>query len=66
MRIDRATELNNILEVNVKTKFIVLIIGRPNYRTSLYEIGRVIATCLADDVSLSEKIITNFKRKKLK
>ena len=52
MRLDRAIKLNNFLEVNINSKFIVLIIGHSTCRTSIYEIGRVIATCLADEVFL--------------
>ena len=51
MRLDRATKLNNFLEVNINSKFIALILSHPKHRTSIYEIGRVIATCLADEVS---------------
>lgn len=50
MRLDRATKLHNFLEVNINSKFIVIILSHPKHRTSIYEIGRVIATCLADEV----------------
>jgi hypothetical protein len=50
IRLERAIEFNNILEINIKSKFLVLILAHPMYSNTIFEIGRVIATCLADDV----------------
>lgn len=50
IRLEAATELQSLLEVKVKSRFIVLIIGPSERQVQLYEIGRAISTCLADDV----------------
>ena len=52
IRLNPSIELNTFLEVRLKSKFIVLIIGPPDKHNQIYEAGRVIATCLADDVSI--------------
>lgn len=51
LRLDAAIHLHSILEVRLKTRFIILIIGPSPFSNQLYEIGRAISTCLADDVS---------------
>ncbi len=50
LRLDAATELAGVLEVRLKSRFLVLIIGPADKHIQLYEIGRAVATCLADDV----------------
>lgn len=50
LRLDNSTELSGFCEVRLKTKFIVLLIGPCERRIQLYEIGRAMSTCLADDV----------------
>ena len=50
MRLDAATELRGLLEVRLRSRFIVLLIGPATRKTQLFEIGRCMATCLADDV----------------
>lgn len=50
LRLDAATELPGLLEVKLKSRFLVLIIGPSDKHYQLYEIGRAMATCLADDV----------------
>lgn len=62
IRLDAATELPGFLEVKVKSRFIVLIVGPSDIHIQMYEIGRVIATCLADDVSNNKKTKNNSLR----
>lgn len=50
IRLEAATELQSLLEVKVRSRFIVLIIGPSERQVQLYETGRAISTCLADDV----------------
>jgi hypothetical protein len=50
LRLKAATELKSVLEVNIKSRFVVLIIGPISYSNQLYEVGRAMSTCLADDV----------------
>ena len=50
LRLEAATELQSLLEVRLRSRFIVLIIGPVERQIQLYEIGRAAATCLADDV----------------
>ena len=50
LRLEAATELSSLLEVKLRSRFIVLIIGPKDRHIQLYEIGRVVATCMADDV----------------
>lgn len=50
LRLNAATELKSVFEVKIKSRFVVLIIGPISYSNQLYEIGRAISTCLADDV----------------
>jgi hypothetical protein len=52
MRLENAYELPSFLEVNLKSRFIVLIIGPSDKHVQIFEIGRAIATCLSDDVSI--------------
>lgn len=51
VRLQHANELTNLLEVKIKTKFVALIIGPIERHIQLYEVGRAMSTCLADDVS---------------
>ena len=51
MRLEAATELQTLFEVRIRTRFIILIIGPIERQIQLYECGRAISTCLADDVS---------------
>ena len=50
LRLEAATELYTLLEVKLRSRFVVLIVGPKDRHIQLYEIGRVIATCMADDV----------------
>ena len=51
LRLEAATELQSLLEVRLRSRFIVLIIGPIERQMQLYEVGRAVSTCLADDVS---------------
>ena len=59
LRLEAATELQSILEVRLRSRFIVLLIGPTDHSNQLYEVGRAISTCLADDVILIT-ILSNF------
>ena len=50
LRLEAATELQSLLEVKLRSRFIVLIIGPVEKQIKLYEVGRAMSTCLADDV----------------
>jgi hypothetical protein len=50
LRLEAATELQSMLEVRLRSRFIVLLIGPSEHSNQLYEVGRAISTCLADDV----------------
>ena len=50
LRLEAATELQSLLEVRLRSRFIVLLIGPAEHQIQLYEVGRAISTCLADDV----------------
>jgi hypothetical protein len=60
IRLIAATEIPTLFEVSVSTRFVVLIIGPTTRHIKLYEIGRAMASCLADDVYLiKESFYTN-------
>jgi hypothetical protein len=72
LRLDAATELQSMLEVKLRSRFIVLVIGPLEKQHQLYEVGRAVATCMADDVcrelfysakSLVDILIQNMKIK---
>lgn len=50
LRLEAATELQGLLEVRLRSRFIVLLLGPAERHVQLYEIGRAISACLADDV----------------
>jgi hypothetical protein len=50
IRLKAASRLPGFLEVKLNSRFVVLIIGPIEQSNQLYEIGRAISTCLADDV----------------
>lgn len=50
LRLEAATEIPSMFEVKIRARFIVLIIGPSDKHLKLYEVGRAISTCLADDV----------------
>lgn len=52
IRLEFSTELVSLFEVNIRTRFIVVIVGPLERKIQLYECGRVVSNCLADDVSL--------------
>jgi hypothetical protein len=52
LRLDAPLELEGFFEVNLNTRFIILIIGPIERNSSLFELGRVMAACLADDVTI--------------
>ena len=51
IRLEAATEFQGLFEVNLRARFIVLVIGPTERQVQLYQIGRCISTCLADDVN---------------
>ena len=51
LRLEAATELQSLLEVKLRSRFVVLIIGPVEKQIQLYEVGRAMSTCLADDVN---------------
>lgn len=57
LRLEAATELQGLLEVRLRSRFVALLIGPAERHVHLYEIGRSLAACLADDVYLGKKII---------
>lgn len=50
LRLEAATELQSLLEVKLRSRFIVLVIGPKEKQHQLYEVGRAVSTCMADDV----------------
>ena len=50
VRLEAAIEMSGLLEVRVRSRFVALIIGPTARHLQLYEVGRALATCLADDV----------------
>lgn len=50
LRLEAATELHSLLEVKLRSRFIVLVIGPKEKQHQLYEVGRAVSTCMADDV----------------
>ena len=50
LRLRASTELQSLLEIKLRSRFIILLIGPCNHLNQLYEVGRVISSCLADDV----------------
>ena len=50
LRLEAATELQSLLEVKIRSRFLILILGPVEKQMQLYEVGRAISTCLADDV----------------
>ncbi len=50
LRLEAATELQGVLEVKLRSRFVVLIIGPIERQIQLYEVGRAMSSCLADDV----------------
>jgi len=50
LRLEAATELQGLLEVKIRSRFLVILIGPIEKQMQLYEVGRAISTCLADDV----------------
>ena len=51
LRLEAATEFPGFLEVKLRSRFVVLIIGPRDRSIQLFEAGRAMATCLADDVN---------------
>ena len=52
LRLEAAAELQGLLEVKMRSRFIVIVIGPIEKHSHLYEVGRAISTCLADDVNI--------------
>lgn len=50
MRLVAATEFEGFCEVKLRSRFIVLLIGPTERKIQLYEVGRAMSTCLADEV----------------
>jgi hypothetical protein len=50
LRLEAATELQHLLEVKLRSRFIILIIGPMEKQNQLYEVGRAMSSCMADDV----------------
>ena len=63
LRMEAATELPGFLEVKMRSRFVVLIIGPRDRSIQLFEAGRAMATCLADDVSDRDFLFTLVFRK---
>jgi sodium bicarbonate cotransporter 5 len=59
IRLKAASRLSGFLEVKLNSRFVVLIIGPTEQTNQLYEIGRAISICLADDVIEINKLISN-------
>lgn len=62
MRLEAATEIPSLFEVKIRTRFIVLIMGPVESQAKLYEIGRAISTCLADDVTKIRYLLSRIVR----
>lgn len=52
VRLAAATELHGFLEIDIRSRFVVVLIGPISKKMELYEIGRAISASLADDVIL--------------
>jgi len=50
LRLEAATEMLGLLEIKMRSRFVVLIIGPMQRQNQLYEVGRALSACLADDV----------------
>jgi solute carrier family 4 (anion exchanger) protein 1 len=50
IRFKAATTLPSLFELNIMTRFMFIIIGPAKKHAYLFEIGRAMATCLADDL----------------
>jgi hypothetical protein len=50
VRFESASILPGLLEVKMRSRFIVLIIGPIDRQIQLYEVGRAFSACLADDI----------------
>ncbi len=50
IRFQAATAIPSLFELNLSARFMVIIIGPVKRKPYLYEIGRAMATCLADDL----------------
>lgn len=50
LRLAAAVEIHGLLEVKVRSRFIVVIVGPLSKKIQLYEIGRAMAASIADDV----------------
>lgn len=50
MRLQAPTEIPGFCEVKLKSRFIVLLLGPIERKIQLYEIGRAMSTCIADDI----------------
>lgn len=50
-RLKKSVLLEDVTEVSVPTRFMVVIIGSVNCKNELHEIGRCISTMMADNVS---------------
>ena len=51
LRLKAATKIEGLLEIKLNSRFIILIAGPIQLTDQLYEIGRAISNCLADDVN---------------
>jgi hypothetical protein len=50
LRLEAAIELPSFLEVKLRSRFLTVIVGPASKHVQLYEVGRALATCQADDV----------------
>jgi sodium bicarbonate cotransporter 5 len=50
IRLEAAIEVPSLLEVRLRSRFIAILVGPASKHLQLYEVGRALATCLADDV----------------
>ncbi|CAD5115761.1 DgyrCDS4706 [Dimorphilus gyrociliatus] len=49
-RLKKSIHLEDVTEVSVPTRFMVIILGSINYKNELHEIGRCISTLMADNI----------------
>jgi hypothetical protein len=52
IRLAAAVELHGLLEVKVRSRFIIVIVGPLSKKMQLYEIGRAMSASIADDVNI--------------
>lgn len=51
IRLAAAVEIHGLLEVKVRSRFVIVIVGPLAKKMQLYEIGRAMSASIADDVN---------------